>query len=132
MFRCYFSTSWLEQRLPHSTGVWHILRNKAEDKFEDLKGRSKYKFVENLGNGKKGVELGDEVQFNVWLEDVTAGNNKPTVCLSIIDEGRSMNRNIVWNNPREKYLTFFPFLEYRTEVIQRVEFWRHHQSYHGG
>jgi hypothetical protein len=87
MFRCHLSSNRFEQLLPHSTGTWHLLKSKAEKTFENLREGSKYKFVENTGNGKKGAELGDEFRFNSWLEDIVAESDKPVACLSIVGEG---------------------------------------------
>lgn len=83
--RYNLSTSKGTITLPHSTGLYNILRQVVYKKFQALRdGDPEFYFVQHLADGKDGDDIEDEFQFNAIVEDTPT---KDEISLGIKIEG---------------------------------------------
>ncbi|RUP47876.1 hypothetical protein BC936DRAFT_145234, partial [Jimgerdemannia flammicorona] len=87
--RYNLSTSKGSVTLPHTTGLWHRLRQEVYKKFEALRDDDpKFYFVHHLGEGKDGDDIMDELQLNAIVEETSPKQKKREISLGIKIEGK--------------------------------------------
>ncbi|CAG8832265.1 10939_t:CDS:2, partial [Cetraspora pellucida] len=86
--RCNLSTSWFKSSFPHTSGLWYLVRNVAESKFQTLRlDTVQYSFIHNEKNSKQQIE--NEFQFNEIIADIQPNEKgKREVNISIQVTGR--------------------------------------------
>ncbi|CAG8719228.1 8824_t:CDS:2 [Racocetra persica] len=86
--RCNFSTSWFKSSFSHTSGLWYLVRNVAESKFQTLRlDKVQYSFIYNEINGKLQIE--NEFQFNKMISNIEPNcKDEREVSISIQVTGR--------------------------------------------
>ncbi|CAG8776810.1 9821_t:CDS:2, partial [Gigaspora rosea] len=86
--RCNLSTSWFKSSFPHTSGLWYLVRNVAESKFQTLRlDTVQYSFIHNENNSKQQIE--NEFQFNKMITKIKPNcEDEREVSISIQVTGR--------------------------------------------
>ena len=93
VIRCNLSTSWFRESFPHSTGLWYLLCEAAEKKFETLQpAHTEYFFVYTESNTTPGnrqeAQIRNAYQLNTLVEEIQPDNRgRRELSLSIRVEG---------------------------------------------
>lgn len=83
-FRFNLETSKGSVTLPHSTGLYHLLRQEVYEHFEELRDDDpEFYFVQQLGNGKDGKSIKDEFQLNAIVKETQTKSKKREISLDI-------------------------------------------------
>ncbi|CAG8467125.1 5052_t:CDS:2, partial [Funneliformis caledonium] len=90
--RCNLSTSWYKERFPHSSGLWYLIRHKAEKKWETLSSdNSQYFFVYSQDRKKsEEEEIENEFALNKIVKKIQPPENSDerAINLTIRVEGK--------------------------------------------
>ena len=94
VIRCNLSTSWFRELFPHSTGLWYLLCEAAENKFETLQpAHTEYFFVytesnTTPGNRQEVLQIRNAYQLNTLVEEIQPDNiGRRELSLSIRVQG---------------------------------------------
>src|SRR5437868_15106520 len=85
--RCNLSTSWFKEIYPHNSGLWYLICNEVEKKWETLNSvNSQYFFVYSQDKKKsEEIEIKNEFALNEVVSEITPpdGSNRREISLSI-------------------------------------------------
>ncbi|CAG8836031.1 23970_t:CDS:2, partial [Racocetra persica] len=80
--RCNLSTSWFKSSFPHTSGLWYLVRNVAESKFQTLRlDTVQYSFIHNENNNKQQIE--NEFQFNEIIAPNEKGKREVNISIQV-------------------------------------------------
>ncbi|GBB91756.1 hypothetical protein RclHR1_19110004 [Rhizophagus clarus] len=90
--RCNLSTSWFKEIYPHNSGLWYLICNEVEKKWETLNsGNSQYFFVYSQDKKKsEEIEIKNEFALNKVVGKITPseGSDERAISLSIRIRGK--------------------------------------------